>query len=100
MTGGPEPLSWPVTRHEILSRPLTLCARATKNAVGRIPDHGKHTRQDAKQRSGHAVEQLLRLALQLQPGILVRLAARQRGDALYEVEHALCRATNYAERRE
>lgn len=48
MTGGPEPLSWPVTRHEILSRPLTLWPRATKNAVGRIPAHGKHTQQDAR----------------------------------------------------
>jgi hypothetical protein len=56
MTGGPEPLSWPITRHEFFLRPLTLCARAIKNAVDRIPAHGKHTQQDANQRSGHPVE--------------------------------------------
>ena len=71
MTGGLEPLSWPITRHENLSRPLAPWSSATKNAVGHIPAHGKHIQQDTMQRLGHTIEQQLRFALQLQPGILM-----------------------------
>jgi hypothetical protein len=45
------------------------------------------------------VEQLLRSGLQVESHILVRLVARHRRDALHEIEDALCRAQDYAERR-
>lgn len=40
-------------------------------------------------RSGHQVEQLLGPAFQVQAGVLLGLAARDRIDPLHDIEHAL-----------
>ena len=47
--------------------------------------------------SGDALQQFPGLALQLEAGVLMGLAAGERRDALHEVENALCRAADYAE---
>jgi len=49
--------------------------------------------------SGDAIQELLRLRLHVQTGILMRLIARDGGDTLHEIEDALCRPLNYAEHR-
>jgi len=47
--------------------------------------------------SGGAIEQLLGLAFELEPRVLVGLVARDGGDALDEIEDALCQGPDYAE---
>ena len=47
--------------------------------------------------SGCALQQLPGLALQLKAGVLMGLGAGERGDALHEIENALCGAADYAE---
>src|SRR5882724_4549474 len=47
--------------------------------------------------SGGVIQELLRLRLHVQTGILMRLVARDGGDALHEIEDALCGAADYAE---
>jgi len=47
--------------------------------------------------SDGALHQAFGLAFQLKSRVLMRLAARNRGDAPHEIKDALCRAADYAE---
>src|ERR1700746_1862045 len=66
----------------------------SKRAAPRRDD--RETKKEAKARrivlawqgSGGAIQELLRLCLHLQPSILMRLVARNGGDALHEIEDA------------
>src|SRR6185437_8231840 len=74
-------------------RPLTLRGR---RFAGDKPEKKK----EAKSRktvlsfagSGGAIQQLLRLCLHIEAGILVRLVTRDRRDALHEIEDAFRRS--------
>jgi hypothetical protein len=67
-----------------------------ENCKGTKPEIRKSA-SPALRKSGCPVEQLLGPSLQVEPGILVRLVAGDGGDALHEIEDALCQAPDYLE---
>jgi len=50
--------------------------------------------------SGGTLQQFLGLALQLEAGVLMGLAASERRDALHEIEDALSRGPEYADKHQ
>src|SRR5216683_7376639 len=76
--------------HGAKRRPLAPRGQRHGRAKRRVP-------QIREVSSGGAIQELLRLRLHVQAGILMRLVARDGGDALHEIEDALCRAADYAE---
>src|SRR5260370_32705987 len=83
--------------HGAKRRPLA--PRGQRHGIGKTDKCRRHEKwvSAAWRGSGGAIQELLRLRLHIQTGILMRLVARDGGDALHEIEDALCRAAGYAE---
>src|ERR1700682_3984473 len=70
-----------------------LAPRGQRHARGETEKCRRHAKwaSPASPESGGAIQELLRLRLQIQAGILIRLVARDSGDALHEIEDAFRR---------
>src|SRR5258708_4133203 len=78
--------------HGAKRRPLA--PRGQRHGIGKTDKCRRYEKwvSAAWRNSGGAIQKLLRLRLHVQTGILMRLVARNGGDALHEIEDAFRRA--------
>src|SRR6266704_2217595 len=78
--------------HGAKRRPLA--PRGQRHGIGETDMCRRHAKLTsvASRESGGAIQELLCLRLHVQTGILMRLVARDGGDALHEIEDAFRRA--------
>src|SRR5882762_6965913 len=78
--------------HGAKRRPLA--PRGQRHGIGETEKCRRYAKlvSAAWRDSGGAIQELLRLRLHVQAGILMRLVARDRGDALHKVEDAFRRS--------
>src|ERR1700750_194668 len=78
--------------HGAKRRPLA--PRGQRHGIGETVKCRRHAKwvSAAWRDSGGAIQKFLRLRLHVQTGILMRLVARDGGDALHEIEDAFGRA--------